>query len=66
MSGGYQFHPSSTEAFRARSDSEPMGITNHGWQCRRCLRRTAIVEGRKRNPHGSGWICVDCAIEEKK
>ena len=66
MSGGYMFHPSSTEAYRARSDSEPMGVTNHGWQCRWCLKRTAIVAGRKRNPHGSGFICVACATKGEK
>lgn len=63
MSGGYMHHPNSTESFRERSGSCPVGITNHGWQCRQCLKRTAIVEGRKRAPFSKGWICAECACE---
>ena len=66
MIGGYQYHPFSTEEFRARSDSKPMGITNHGWQCQWCLKRTAVVAGRKKNPYGAGFICVACSKKGEK
>ena len=65
MSGGYAYHPTSTAAYRERSDDQA-GITNHGWQCRQCQRRTAIVAGRKKAPHSKGWICAECACEEGK
>lgn len=63
MSLGHIPHPNSTAAYRERSD-EGVGLTNYGWQCRRCLRRTIIVCGRKKNPSGKGWICVDCVLKE--
>ena len=67
MSGGYLFHPSSTEAFRARSDSKPMGITNYGWQCQWCLKRTAVISWPEEEPAwGAGWICVSCSKKGKE
>lgn len=57
--------PNSEADYLDRSD-QAGGITNHGWQCRQCLRRTAIVAGRKKAPFSKGWICAECACEGEK
>ena len=62
MSRGYLFHPNSTASYRARTaNASGAGISNPGWQCALCARRSSVVAGRKRSPDGRGFICKECA-----
>ena len=58
----HEFSANANEVYR-RSTANPSdaGVTNHGWQCAICKRRTALVAGRKRSKTCSGWICQECA-----